>query len=221
METTKQNLTNYLKEKYNPVAIVLHGSRANGHAQEHSDWDFLIFTRVEVDAHREIKFGANIEIKHIHLPVPEEKIKDKLGFFFRKENIEILYDPENVVPELLEKNETILREGNQFTEAERMARFAFLTSSLDRIKDNKENTLVVFAKKAEFYDRAVPAWFRFLHKEFRPSDYEALPRIKNEDPKFFNLLEKFTGAAADDSIVYGEKIIKHLFPDLIINKTDY
>jgi predicted nucleotidyltransferase len=214
MEKLKEQLTSYLKEKYNPVAIVLHGSRANSNAQEHSDWDFVIFSRNEVETHREIVLGADVEVKNIIVPIPDEKIGKRLGFFFRKENIETLYDPENIVPDLLEKNEHILEGGNKFTEAERIARFAFLTSSINRIRDNLDNPLVVFAKKAEFYDRAIPAWFRFLHKEFRPSDYIALPRIKSEDPNFYELLERFIQADSLESVEYGEKIIEHLFPDL-------
>ena len=56
----KEKLVEYLKEKYNPVAIVLHGSRANGNAREHSDWDFVVFTTSDMNPYREVVFGTNI-----------------------------------------------------------------------------------------------------------------------------------------------------------------
>lgn len=208
----KEKLIEYLKEKYNPVAIVLHGSRANGNAREHSDWDFIIFTREKVNAYRDIQFGANFEIKEVALPVND--VWSTLGFIFRKENTEILYDPENIVPELLDRNMKFFKQGNTFEEKDRLARYAFLRWAIDTIGDYRDNDLIIFKKKSDFYDRAVPAWFRFKHKEFRPSDYVALPRIKKDDPEFYELLEVFVNGNVDDSIKSGERMIKLLFPDL-------
>lgn len=211
----KEKLVEYLKEKYNPVAIVLHGSRANGNAREHSDWDFIIFTREKVHAYRDIQFGANFEIKQVILPVTD--LWSSLGFLFRKENTEILYDPENIVPQLLDSNEAVLEQGNKFTNEDRAARYSFLMSSLDGMTDYKDNDLAFFRNKADFYDRAVPAWFRFKYEEFRPSDYVALPRIKRDDPEFYELLEMFVTGSHEESIRSGRRITELLFPDLASN----
>ena len=210
----KERLTEYIKEKYKPIAIVLHGSRANGNAREHSDWDFLIFTNSDMDPYREIVYEANIEIKQAILPISDAEIPKKFGSYFRKENVEILYDPKNIARNFLEKNEEKLVAGNVFDEKDRVARYAFLKSSIDGMRDYKGDDIAVFTKKMNFYDRAVPAWFRFKHKEFKPSDYIALPRIKKNDPEFYKLLETFVNGNADDSITSGEKIIEFLFPDL-------
>ena len=210
----KEKLIEYLKEKYNPVAIVLHGSRANGNAKEHSDWDFLIFTNLDMDPYREVVLGANIEIKQAVLPIDDDDVRKTFGYFFRKENVEVLYDPENIVGGFLAKNEEKLAKGNAFDEKDRIARYAFLKSSVDGMGDYKDDSIALFAKKTDFYDRAIPAWFRFKHKEFKPSDYIALPRIKKEDPEFYELLETFVNGNVDDSIKSGEKMIKLLFPDL-------
>jgi len=208
----KERLVEYIKEKYHPVAIVLHGSRANGNAREHSDWDFLIFTKSDLDPYREIVFGTNIEIKQVLLPVKD--IENVFGFLFRKENIEVLYDPENIVPDLLNSNEKFLKKGNSFSEEDRLARYSFLMSSIDGMKDSIDDKMLVFRKKADFYDRAVPAWFRFKHREFKPSDYEALPRIKKDDPEFYELLETFVKGDTTESIKSAEKITQLLFSDL-------
>lgn len=210
----KEILVKYIQEKYKPLAIVLHGSRANGYAREHSDWDFLIFTTEDMNPTRDIHSGANIEIKQVVLPLSDEKIKDTFGFFFRTENIEVLSDSGNIVSELLAKNEAILKEGNSFGEVSKKARYAFLKSALDGMVDYKEDALGMFSKKTDFYDRVVPAWFRFLHREFKPSDYLALPRIKKDDPEFYDFLEKFVKGNAEESIESGNRMINHIFPDL-------
>ena len=157
-------------------------------------------------------FGTNIEIKQVLLPVKD--IENVFGFLFRKENIEVLYDPENIVPDLLNSNEKFLKKGNSFSEEDRLARYSFLMSSIDGMKDSIDDKMLVFRKKADFYDRAVPAWFRFKHREFKPSDYEALPRIKKDDPEFYELLETFVKGDTTESIKSAEKITQLLFSDL-------
>jgi len=208
----KDRLVEYIKEKYNPAAIVLHGSRANGNAREHSDWDFLILTKTRQNPYRDIQFGANFEIKEVVLPV--NNVESTFGFWFRSENVEILYDPENIVPELLHKNEELLSRGNPFDEEDRLSRYSFLRWFIDTAEDYKDDELAVFKKKSDFYDRAISAWFRFKHREFRPSDYIALPRIKKDDQEFYGLLETFVKGNVDESIKSAVKITELLFPDL-------
>ncbi len=210
---TEQELTEYLKEKYKPIAIVLHGSRANGMARDHSDWDFAIFTKQDAKPlTREIIFGANIELKQIILPVPEDKF---LGFFFRTENTKILHDPESIAANLLELNDSKVRAGNQFSADDRTKRYAFLCSALDGIGDYADQPLNLFDKKIDFYTRVVDAWFRFFKNEFEPSHYIAFPRIEEEDPEFYALIEQFVSKTdADGLVMVGEEIIHRLFPDL-------
>lgn len=40
-----------LYEKYNPEAIILHGSHASGNAKEHSDWDVFVLLN---DIHKKV-----------------------------------------------------------------------------------------------------------------------------------------------------------------------
>lgn len=210
----EQKLTDYLINKYAPVALILHGSRANGYAREHSDWDFVILTNADCKPlTREMVFGANIEIKQILLPVSPDTF---LGFFFRPENVKILYDPESRAVELLEKNTKIIEKGNGFTEADISKRNAFLLSALDGIQDYHDDPLCLFDKKINFYSKIVESWFRFHKKEFEPSHYIAFPIIKKEDPEFYTLIEEFVKAdSAHDLLKVGHAIIKKLFPGIV------
>lgn len=209
---TEEELTSYLLEKYDPVALVLHGSRANGWSREHSDWDFVLFTNKDAKPlTREIVFGANIELKQIILPVPEGKF---LGFFFRTENTKILHDPEGIAEKLIKLNDGIVQMGNNYTAEDRIKRYAFLCSALDGIVDYADEPMNMFDKKIDFYTRAVDSWFRFFKNEFEPSHYIAFPRIKEDDPEYFSLIEDFIYKTDADSLVLiGEQIIHKLFPD--------
>jgi len=62
----EQKLVDYLKAKYSPLAILIHGSRASGFAREHSDWDFAILVDKDTQVDREIIDGANIEVRVIY-----------------------------------------------------------------------------------------------------------------------------------------------------------
>lgn len=210
---TEQELTKYLKEKYNPTALVLHGSRANGMSREHSDWDFVMFTKQDVNPlTREIIFGANLELKQIVLPVPEGKF---LGFFLRTENTKILHDPESIAKRIIGLNDARVKEGNQFTQEDRTKRYAFLSSALDGIGDYKDDPLNLFDKKIGFYTKIVDAWFRFKKNEFEPSHYIAFPIIEEEDPEFYALIRDFVAKTdADGLVITGYQIINRLFPDL-------
>lgn len=99
MSETENQLVEYIKTKYDPVAIVLHGSRANGMARQYSDWDVVILVNQDKEpTTREIVFGANLELKQIVLPA-----ENFIGFFFRSENTKILLDTDSTAKKLIEE----------------------------------------------------------------------------------------------------------------------
>lgn len=98
----EQQLTDYLLKKYSPIAILLHGSRTNGYAREHSDWDFAIIVDKDTEGEREIVGGANIEIQVLKLPFREEDIEKK-WLALRNGNVKIMHDPQNICPDIIEK----------------------------------------------------------------------------------------------------------------------
>ena len=53
----EQKLTQYIIEKYSPLAVLLHGSRASGNERPHSDWDFAILVNEDIKVEREIVDG--------------------------------------------------------------------------------------------------------------------------------------------------------------------
>lgn len=213
-QAIEEQITTYLKDTFSPIAIVLHGSRACGMAQEHSDWDIVLFMSQKNSAvGRDIVHGANIELKQIVYPLAPQEF---LGYFFRTENTKVLYDPQGIVPEILASHDTKIQEGNNFDERDLKARYAFLKSSIDGMRDYTNHPMICFDKKIDFYTRVTGAWFRFVKKEYEPSHYRAFPYMQKEDPEFFALLQKFVAETDGLKLVeLGERMVERLFADKI------
>lgn len=206
----EERLIQYLKEKYNPRAILLHGSRASGNAREHSDWDFAIFVDKEIEGEREIFLGANIEIKVIVYPIAHIK---ELVPTLRKQNTKVLYDPENICPSIIEEVTVLFEKGREpDNEIERSGHSAWMRSHIDGMIDYEDEHLAFFRKLGEFYVRSIMYWFRFLHNEYMPQVYESIPRIKKDDPEYFTLLQVLAGnGSSQEKIKAAEDIRKRIF----------
>lgn len=210
----EEKLTNYIKEKYQPLAIMIHGSRANGHAKEHSDWDFVILVDRPVAVEREIVFDQNIEVFDIQYPVNEELIK-KYVPEFRSSNVKVVFDPNAICTEIIEKATLLTEKGRpveEYTGIEKSSHCAWMLSHIDGMIDYKEDQLAFFRKCSEFYVRALQYWFRFKKHTWMLQVYESLPQIKREDPEYFALLEVLAGdTPSNEKIVACKKIQELLF----------
>ncbi len=211
-KSIQDQITDYIVQTYKPRAIILHGSRANGMAREHSDWDILLLTDDVAKPHREIIFGANVEYSQIKLPISEDK---EYPFQYRTENSKVLYDPEHLTEKLLAQIDVFYKKGKSFTEADRIARRAYLLSALDGIANYADNPLIMFDKKTDFYTRITISWYQFMKKEFCPSPYIAFPRIQKDDPEFYAHVETFVSSTNSADLIHaGQQIVHKLFPDL-------
>lgn len=211
-QETEQAIVSFIKEKYNPLAIILHGSRANGHAREHSDWDIVLITKEEVDAHREILGDANIEYTRIITPISESKF---YGFKIRTGNTKILFDTDGIAEKLITQNDTHASMHNPMPESGQKSRYAYFISAINGMRDDAADPLKLFDKKLDFYTRIVPTWFSLHKSQNQPSGYLAFPIIEKEDPVMYKLIQDFVATyEASELIRIGNEIIAHFFPKL-------
>ena len=91
IKAMEEKITTYLKERYSPDAIILHGSRAIGEAREHSDWDFIFLYKSEptAGAFREFIEEQNIEVQSLITPITEENLLDTVGL--KLQNARIIF----------------------------------------------------------------------------------------------------------------------------------
>ena len=209
----EEKLTEYIKEKYKPLAIGLHGSRANGNAREHSDWDFFIFVSEKTSTDREILFDtANVEVKAVVYPIVEEQLSSYYFPYLRKGNIKILFDPQNLIPDVSEKATIVANTPKAEDLKEKSGHQAWFRSHLDGMIDYQNEHEAFFRKLGELYTRVLNYWFRFLHNTYMPQVYAALSRIEKEDPEYYALIKKLAGNYSNqEKIKAAEEIYRRLW----------
>jgi len=207
----EKQLTDHLLEKYQPIAILLHGSRASGYAREHSDWDFAIIVDKDTQAKREIIDGANVEIQVLKLPFRQEDIEKK-WLELRSDNVKITHDPQNICPNIIEKVTKYYAKPMEWTDGEIFGHKAWYRSHLDGMSDYQNDNEMFFRKLGELYTRSIMYWFHFLHNTYMPQVYLSLPRIEKEDPDHYALLKILaSNASNEEKIQAGEAIYKRIW----------
>ena len=84
-EKQEQKIVAVLKEKYNPVAIFLHGSRAVGKERVHSDWDIVMLFTGDIPrkGYREEIEGEDVEWKAFNVPAEESSIHEVFDVYLQ------------------------------------------------------------------------------------------------------------------------------------------
>lgn len=210
MKNIEQELTDYIIKKYNPIAVLLHGSRASGNAREHSDWDFAIFVTEKIIANREIIKNQNIEIMVLVLPVPDTI--DSQWIVLRQGNVKVLYDPQNKATEIIEKVTEFYKIPRDFSEGEFHGHGAWFRSQLDGMIDYQNEQEAFFRKLSELYPRVIMYWFHFIKNTYMPQVYYSLPILETEDPDYFNYLKILAGNFSnEEKITAAENIYKRIW----------
>ena len=185
----KEKIISYLKEKYNPLAIVLHGSRATNNAGEKSDWDIYIFVLELSDIDKfvgEDFEGQQLDASLIRIPLDSE-LRDE--FIRTSPSIQIVFDTDSVAKSLYEDLKIEHEKGLHFSEQMLLQKKTFLLRALNRLEDNVSNEASFFLRLGrDFFPRAVNWWFEILNNEYSVPLYKALPIIKEKDPSYYEHL---------------------------------
>lgn len=208
---SEKKLTDHIVRKYDPVAVVLHGSRASGYARTHSDWDFAILVNKDTEVEREIIDGMNFEIRALKLPYNEKSIKD--GWIaLREGNTKILFDPTDITKDIINAITKHYNTPRVWKNSEIFAAKAWFRSQIDGMIDYQDDQLAFFRKLGELYLKAMQGWFHFIHNEYMPQVYKSLPRIKTEDPEYYMLLTILSSNDANqEKIKAAEEIYKRVW----------
>ena len=71
---TEEKLVEYLVAKYDPLAIILHGSRASGTNRPHSDWDLVLLVDKDTPTEQVLVDGSAIDIEALRPDIDNQKI---------------------------------------------------------------------------------------------------------------------------------------------------
>ncbi len=186
--TESARIVQHLREKYGPVAVILHGSRAVGYERPHSDWDlFLLFLddpkssvdRLEID-------GQDVEWQGLRVPVPESEFLRLCGVQLQFAQI-LWEDDSRAGTSLLSLASAFYAKGIQLTDAQRATYKQYLTHKANGMEDDIDTPYLFLRHQHIFLERASNWWFE-LRGEFRKPLYVAMPTIQRRDPEYFNLL---------------------------------
>jgi predicted nucleotidyltransferase len=208
-----QTFIDTLRAKYQPVAIILHGSRAVGKSRPHSDWDFYLLyeDKTSVSMSREMIAGEEVEWTAFQLPVTDERLLKDLDrtLQFGK----VVWELDSAGTRLLEQARRIYARGFDIAPGERPRYKLQLVSKLLSMAESFEAPHIFLHYQFEFYHRALNWWFN-LRGSYGMPYYAAAPRIQAEDPEYWALLRVVCGDVSKArKIEAGKLIIARLFPE--------
>lgn len=205
-------IAEYLRNKYSPVAVVLHGSRTVGKNRPHSDWDiFLLFIeKPEQVFNREEIAGEDVEWKALRAPVADDEILDTFGV--QLQFAKVLWEDESGVGTgLLKQAASFYAKGIQLTDADKAKYKQYLTHKVNGMEDDIDTPYMFLRHQYAFFERASNWWFE-MHGEYRKPFYIAMPIIQERDPEYYDLLLKISETGSNqEKIVAARTLTSKLF----------
>jgi predicted nucleotidyltransferase len=208
-------ILSYLQQKYKPELVLLGGSRAEGTACPQSDWDLYLIGAYHKENQRiadEFE-GAYLDIALFpKMTVQEGGLKIYYGPL---RTLKVLLDNEVGEGAKLVAATTAAygRGPDPLNRATLQARMAEMRRLLSKIEVYFGEATVSAYHIASFYQLVLPTWFE-VRGEWSMPPHLAIPRIKAEDPTFFELIRKMTGSGEPkEQLAACQAIFASLFSD--------
>ena len=207
MDDFEKRLVEYLKEEYQPEAILLAGSRVEGQWREGSDWDiFLIGAKKGRDGVVEWQ-NQLLDITSKDLPNGDRFLTTPFGPLFPTK---VLWDGTGgALAGVLGLTEQAFHRGPLDLYADAVqARKERLISWLGKVK-GAEIEEVRFFYAGELYEYAMRLWFELRNK------WPVAPKIAwgilvDEDPAFAKLLSEFANSSGVARVGIAEGVVARL-----------
>jgi len=204
--TTLDEILSYLRTKYSPKAILLHGSRARGDSFEKSDYDLVLITENPDHPRPEYYEECALDIDGVS---PTETIL-KAGQTPIWPCV-VLYDDEDGLGESLaqETKLAFMKGPIPLTKEELGNRRNFSKRLIQRLQGRGEDPMVRFYYMGDFYQRVLRYWCE-LNQRWTMSVHLLLPHIAHEDPVFYQMLKDLWTEDYQDAVL---KIHQRLFEE--------
>lgn len=183
----------FLKQKYKPTAVLLHGSRAVGKERTHSDWDVIMLFNGDVPrkGYREEIEGEDVEWKAFNAPKGNESVTKVFDVYLQF--AKVLWEEGDIGTELLERARAEYTKGpKQYTDDEVRREKQYFQHKIQGLIDDKDTQYLFFRHLCVLRTQAMRLWFELLNKRFSQPLYLSMPLIEKEDPDFYKNLVSFT-----------------------------
>lgn len=207
----QETILNHIKEKYNPDAIILHGSRARGMAREHSDWDFIFLynSTGKHNSGREFFAGQNIEFFAVTLPVQD--ILETFSFKLHKATV--LFERQNEGTSIMAEAKKIYAQGVHWSDEKIADHKLWFQGRINGMRDNVNQPEVFYKYFSDIYPRLFNYWYFLKQHTYSEPIYVAVREIEEKDPAYMSLVSKFTNLenSLDKKVELAEEMKDLLF----------
>ena len=208
MENT---MVSYLRDKFNPGAIILHGSRARHKARKNSDWDFILLfadPKANLQTGRELYHDQNIEFISATLP-----IDDVLSVFNTKlQQARVVFENNLEGTDLLERAKSLYLQGLHLDESKIAGHKLWLEGRISGMKDNLDNPLLFYKYFGDLYRKLFTYWYWLKRNQFSQPIYVAVEDMRAHDPDYLKLIDSFIAEPIlEQKLIIAEKIKTVLF----------
>lgn len=209
---TEEKLIEYLVTKYNPLAIILHGSRASGTNRQHSDWDLVLLVDKDTPTEQALIDGSAIDVEALKPDIDDQKILKEIGGTFHSSKI--LFDTDEVGEKFVERVQKLASVGFHLTSEEYNSRKLFLFRLLSRLVDAGDEHPIEFAYHfGNFLLKAISYSFQ-VKGQWSKSIYGAVEDIKKNN---VNLAKELNIAVSNVSNIEKAETAKRIYK-LIFNE---
>lgn len=206
----EQEITDYLVEKFKPEAVLLHGSRATGHAREHSDWDFILLYEFDSELPsngRLVWHDQNIEYS-AHVTPVADVLRE---FGVKLQHARVVYEVESAGSMLLQQAAEVYSQSLGWSEEERSSHALWMRGRIGGMRDTLDTPVLCEKYAADFYSRITNYWYWAIHDQFAKPIYLALSEIQEVDPEYVALIERFVAGSNEVKVQVAEEVYQRCF----------
>ncbi len=201
----EQKIVNAIIAKYNPVGIILYGSRSTNVALEHSDWDIVCITNSHSGSDSFSIDGEDVDLDIIKLPIDTTTLLEH--FDGTLQTAKILFDTNNQARTLLDGVLVEYSKGRNLSDEKLNLRRQFLKRRFKKLTQSQDDKILYTIHVGVFIEKATQAWYEILNNRWRTSLRSRLIAIKQEDPEFYLLLEQLTNNDMQVSLASAKQIL--------------
>ena len=207
-----EELKSVLINKYNPIAIILHGSRARGEAFINSDCDLYLIVSDDFvledtcdsysDVYLDIEFIKLEELKDVD-------INQKFGFnlAFTK----IILDRDNIAKDLITKAEDYYKKGKNLNNEQLKNRKDYFTRGVLRLENLVNNRIAFTVRFNDIYARIPRYYFELKQNSWGRSPILAEKQIKDLDTWLYEKLNLLLAVENTEKVKILKEIQKYFF----------
>jgi|GEM_PF-989936 len=197
MSSIVEKITEHIKHKYKPLAIILFGSRALGAENPNSDWDLFVIVDEKVDQSYEIVDGEYLDMTFIVLQPFNEEFMVKtfgnvVGTFGIPNGAKLLFDSNNVGKNCIDRVVEMYVQGRNLNERQINERINFIARRITKIEYSVNDANLFFYHLGFIFEKAIQYWFEIKHNKWTPAPKIALNEIKTADPQYYEWLGRLS-----------------------------